>query len=80
MRIYCPKCGWRPIRSSRWYCTCLHAWNTFDTHGVCPSCNKQWNDTQCLDCARWSPHDDWYHGDPETSTKEREREREKVSV
>lgn len=41
-------------------------WNTFDTHGVCPACNKQWTETACLRCHQWSYHDDWYEQDDRT--------------
>ena len=65
-RIRCPKCGWEPGRSDTWACTCLHVWNTFDTHGECPACRKQWLETQCLRCNEWSLHDAWYvHEDVE---------------
>lgn len=59
-RIRCPLCGWSPRADDLWSCTCGHSWNTFDTGGVCPGCVTQWNETQCLECARWSPHSDWY--------------------
>jgi hypothetical protein len=59
-RIRCPKCGWRPTRQDRWSCSCLHAWNTFETRGKCPACGKQWSDTQCPRCHQWSPHEAWY--------------------
>ena len=59
-RIRCPKCAWEPERSDLWMCFCLHAWHTFDTGGVCPSCDQQHAETQCLQCHDWSPHDDWY--------------------
>lgn len=59
-RIRCPKCSWRPSRHDRWQCSCLHAWNTFDTRGRCAACRKQWLDTQCRRCAEWSPHESWY--------------------
>lgn len=58
--ISCPKCDWEPLQSSRWYCNCGFAWNTFDTAGTCPSCKKQWQITQCLECHQFSPHLDWY--------------------
>lgn len=63
VKIYCPKCRWEPEQSSRWQCTCLCTWNTFDTGGVCPDCGKAWETTQCLSlpCHRHSPHRDWYH-------------------
>src|SRR5438105_682374 len=47
-RIRCPRCH------------CGHIWNTFDTHARCPSCGFQWRETQCLSCAAFSQHDDWY--------------------
>src|SRR5688572_30704191 len=61
VKIYCPKCGWEPVPSSRWICLCRCSWNTFDTGGVCPDCGKAWEDTACLACTRWSRHRDWYH-------------------
>jgi hypothetical protein len=59
-KIRCPKCGWEPGRHDRWSCACGHVWNTFDTRGVCPGCDAKWNETQCLKCHAWSPHDAWY--------------------
>ena len=59
-RIRCPLCGWSPAKSNLWACTCGYKWNTFDTGGVCPACLLQWKETQCLKCAKWSPHSDWY--------------------
>ncbi len=59
-RIRCPRCGWLPRAESLWSCTCLHAWNTFDTGGRCPAGGRQWLETACLRCHRWSKHRDWY--------------------
>jgi len=59
-KIRCPRCKWQPGRGARWQCHCMHVWNTFDTHGVCPGCGHAWQDTQCLRCHEWSPHVDWY--------------------
>src|ERR1700674_257477 len=52
-RIRCPLCGWSPRKEDKWFCTCGHEWNTFDTGGVCPACLHQWAETQCLSCSRW---------------------------
>ena len=45
IKIRCPHCSWEPDGGAHWACTCDHVWNTFDTAGVCPSCNKKWEDT-----------------------------------
>jgi len=68
--IACPKCDWRPDPGSRWYCTCGHTWNTFETHGVCPACGKAWQETACPACHCWSDHEDWYHEDDDPSVEE----------
>ena len=52
-RIRCPLCGGTPSKRDVWSCTCGHAWNTFDTGGVCPACVRQWTETQCPSCHRW---------------------------
>ncbi len=71
-RVRCPQCQWNPSPSSRWSCLehrghpeyfhggCGTAWNTFQTRGRCPGCSYQWRFTVCLQCAQWSPHDEWY--------------------
>ena len=59
-RIRCPKCAWEPRREDHWSCACLHVWNTFETGGVCPACQRQWLETQCPRCDGWSPHLAWY--------------------
>lgn len=61
VRIFCPKCNWKPRQQDRWSCTCGCIWNTFDTGGMCPDCGKAHQSTQCLSCARFSPHAEWYH-------------------
>jgi len=62
IKILCPKCDWEPAAHDYWGCSCGHVWNTFDTGGRCPACQKVWEDTQCLECEKWSPHLDWYRG------------------
>jgi hypothetical protein len=64
-RIRCPACKWEPGPDARWSCTCLHAWNTFDTAGICPGCGKHWEHTQCPRCGSWSRHADWYPPEPD---------------
>jgi hypothetical protein len=66
-RIRCPQCLWRPAKDDRWYCDCGHAWNTFETRGRCPNCQKQWTHTECLRCTGWSLHEAWYEQDPNRS-------------
>jgi hypothetical protein len=63
-RIRCPRCEWEPSRQHMWVCACRHEWNTFDTAGVCPACQRQWLDTQCPRCHTWSPHLSWYVDEP----------------
>ena len=58
--IQCTTCAWAPAKSSRWQCSCRFVWNTFDTGGRCPACDKQWESTQCLGCGTKSPHAEWY--------------------
>jgi hypothetical protein len=59
-RIRCPQCRWQPRKDDRWQCVCNHLWHTFDTRGRCPVCSTQWHTMQCLRCAKWSAHVDWY--------------------
>ncbi|GAB5551473.1 MAG: hypothetical protein Sapg2KO_10640 [Saprospiraceae bacterium] len=60
VKIECPKCTWEPQADSKWQCSCGHVWNTFDTAARCPACSKQWEETICLSCYKWSLHLDWY--------------------
>jgi hypothetical protein len=60
VKIRCPRCGFEPRKNTLWSCTCFHRWNTFETGGICPSCQKQWLETQCPRCKAWSPHESWY--------------------
>lgn len=69
--IRCPLCRWRPKRSDMWTCWdcdypeyfyagCGTEWNTFETHGTCPTCLHKWQWTSCFGCFMWSSHADWY--------------------
>ncbi len=66
VEILCPKCDWKPDGGKYWRCTCGNVWNTFETAGKCPQCNKIWDETACPGpgfpggCGKWSPHIDWY--------------------
>lgn len=66
IKISCPKCSWEPDGGAWWNCSCGTTWNSFDTVGVCPSCNRKWHMTQCPGpgfpggCGKWSKHDNWY--------------------
>lgn len=58
--ICCPECRWVPVQEARWPCKCGYVWNTFDTRGLCPACNYQWEVTQCPSCGEVSAHAAWY--------------------
>jgi hypothetical protein len=58
--VCCPQCKWTPRARSLWFCKCGYRWNTFDTRGLCPGCNHQWEVTACLQCGAMSPHAEWY--------------------
>lgn len=65
IQILCPKCGWEPDGKPYWKCSvCKTSWNTFDTRGVCPACNKVYEETACPrsrgGCGQMSLHNDWY--------------------
>ncbi len=64
-KIACPKCDWEPDGGAYWGCsTCGHVWDTFATAARCPSCGRQYHQTQCIGyaggCNQSSPHIDWY--------------------
>jgi hypothetical protein len=58
--IRCPKCRWVPVQEARWHCKCGHVWNTFQTRGLCPACQYQWEITLCYGCHEPSRHSAWY--------------------
>ena len=60
-KIACPKCDWEPDGKPYWQCDhCQTAFDTFETTAICPQCRKQFRDTQCIACRKFSPHLDWY--------------------
>ena len=58
--VACPDCAHRPSTKAIWVCTCGHRWNTFDTRGKCPECQRIWEKTGCSACGIATPHEDWY--------------------
>ncbi len=58
--IRCPRCAWAPEILSRWECDCGFMWNTFDTRGICPVCERRHGETVCLRCRQSTAHGDWY--------------------
>ena len=67
VKIYCPGCAWAPGRHDEWECRpgCGTVWNTFETRGRCPGCQKRWLVTVCLACFVSSLHEAWYHEEDE---------------
>jgi TIR domain len=58
--VRCPDCGWVPDEDSHWQCYCGHSWNTFETRGQCPACERKYTTTQCLNCNNISGHARWW--------------------
>jgi Zn-dependent protease len=56
----CPSCHASPMVGAFWGCgKCRKAFDTFETHAVCPHCGTQFNATRCLDCGAIHPLDAW---------------------
>jgi len=63
MRIRCPQCRWEPDGGAHWSCdACRTCFDTFATGARCPGCAKCFLETQCIRCAKWSLHEDWFDG------------------
>jgi hypothetical protein len=64
MKIYCPKCNWKPKKRTRWNCLCGFEFDPFENISKCPSCNYSHEFTECLnlECGKISPHLNWYSG------------------
>jgi hypothetical protein len=56
----CPACGTAPPIGSFWTCgKCGTAFDTFHSHGACPSCGAQFATTACPACGVLSSLDQW---------------------
>jgi Zn-dependent protease len=56
----CPTCNTAPPLGEFWKCgKCGQAFDTFQTHAVCPHCGAQYAQTRCLDCGRQHPMNEW---------------------
>ena len=61
----CPACKQPPIIGAFWRCDkCRKAFDTFDTHAVCPQCGSQFAVTRCPDCGAAHPIAEWMAGPP----------------
>jgi Zn-dependent protease len=56
----CPWCKAEPPLGSFWMCgQCRQAFDTFESHFVCPHCSAQYVTTRCLDCGKSNPTSEW---------------------
>jgi len=56
----CPECNTAPPLGEFWKCgQCGQAFDTFQSHAVCPRCGAQFAQTKCLDCGRSHPMSEW---------------------
>ena len=61
----CPVCNASPPRGAFWGCNkCRTAFDTFESHAVCPKCGEQFTTTRCFDCGRSSPMTEWITAPP----------------
>jgi len=64
----CPRCKTAPPLGDYWKCgKCGQAFDTFQTHAVCPHCATQFAQTKCLDCGGLNPMNEWMVGSFATS-------------
>jgi hypothetical protein len=57
----CPGCGVSPPRGQLWVCEhCQSRFDTFATHGKCPSCGAWFLETACPHCHSAHHIDAWY--------------------
>ena len=56
----CPTCKTSPPIGTYWKCAnCGQSFDTFASNAACPNCRMQFPVTQCLDCGRAAPLNDW---------------------
>jgi Zn-dependent protease len=56
----CPSCKSAPPLGAVWRCgKCGMGFDTFLTSAICPQCNTQFPETQCLDCGVARPIQEW---------------------
>jgi Zn-dependent protease len=56
----CPSCKVAPPQGAYWKCNrCGTAFDTFQTHALCPQCGTQFDVTRCLDCGQLNPISAW---------------------
>ena len=56
----CPACRQPPALGPFWRCAqCFKAFDTFETHAVCPHCGSEFPTTRCLDCGSSHPIAEW---------------------
>ena len=59
-QFVCPSCKASPPMGNYWKCPhCGQPFDTFESHAVCPHCSAHFDVTQCLDCRRARPMNDW---------------------
>jgi Zn-dependent protease/predicted RNA-binding Zn-ribbon protein involved in translation (DUF1610 family) len=64
----CPACKQPPVLGPVWRCAkCHKAFDTFETHAVCPHCGTQFAVTRCADCGATNPFNDWLAPPPVAS-------------
>jgi Zn-dependent protease len=56
----CPACKAAPPQGEFWKCgKCGQAFDTFQTHAVCPRCGTQFPVTKCFECGASNPMSEW---------------------
>ncbi len=56
----CPSCRSAPPIGALWTCgACQRAFDTFESHAVCPFCGAGFATTACADCGRGFPMAEW---------------------